>query len=134
MKTKLTLIAGLAIALVAAAVTANSQSLEPAVKIIPSAQDGIFKVIYGYESEQAVQVKFFNEQGLLKLDKIKAEKFENGFVKKYDVRNVTAGDFWIEVASANLTVTYKMAEQKNRAYQPILESTTYNNALASLNN
>lgn len=134
MKTKF-IIAGLAVVLSLAFVSASAQTVEPAVKIIPAAQPGVFKVIYAYDTNQAVKVKFFNKSGLLELDNVRPEKFSNGFSKKYDVSNIESGDFWVEVASSNVSVTYKMTKSKSKkTYQPILESTTYNNALAARNN
>lgn len=135
MKTKFTIIAGLASILSLACLSSSAQSIEPAVKIIPAAQSGVFKVIYAYATDQTVQVKFFNKTGLLELDKVRPEKFENGFSKKYDVSNISTGNFWVEVASANLSVTYKMVQSKDKkTYQPVLESTTFNSTLAALNN
>jgi opacity protein-like surface antigen len=135
MKTKLTIIAGLVSLLTLAFSAASAQSVEPAVKIIPAAQPGVFKVIYAYDTDQAVKVKFFNKSGLLELDNVRPEKFSNGFSKKYDVSNIESGDFWVEVAASNISVTYKMTKSKSKkTYQPVLESTTYNNTLTALNN
>ena len=134
MKTKFTIIASLLTVLSFAFVSASAQSIEPAVKILPTTEKGIYKVIYAYDSDQAVQVKFFNnKEGLLKLDRVQPERFENGFSKKYDISNIDYGDFWVEVVSSNLSVRYRMVKD-GKSHQPVLETATFNNTLAALNN
>lgn len=134
MKTKFTILAGIFTFLSLAFVSASAQTLEPAVKIIPTSENGIYKLIFAYDSDQTVQVKFFNnKEGVLKLDRIQPEKFENGFSKKYDVSNIDSKDFWVEVSSSKLSVRYKMTKG-SKAYEPVLESTTFVNTLTASNN
>lgn len=116
------------------ALTANAQS-EPAIKIVPAVNEGIFKLIYAYDSHEPVQVKFFNEFGVLAVDKIAPKEFQNGFSKKFDTRKMEGGDFWVKISSADLSVTYRMVEsKKGKSYQPVLESSTHESVLTALNN
>lgn len=112
--------------------THAQQAGEPLVKILPTDEKGVLKVLYAYDTDEAVEVKFLTEDGVLTRDKIKGSAFQNGFSKKYNVRNISSRSFWIEVSSPNLTVTYKMTESKDRrSYVPILEKTTYNTLVAA---
>ena len=114
--------------------THAQQAGEPLVKILPTDEKGVLKVLYAYDTNQAVEVKFLNDEGVLTHDKIKANTFQNGFSKKYNVRNISSRNFWIEVSSPNLTVTYKMTQSKDRkSFVPFLEKTTYSNSLIASN-
>ena len=133
MKTRTIIIASVMTLFSASFFGASAQQAgEPPVKILPTAEQGVLKVLYAYDTDQAVEVKFLNEDGVLTRDKIKANTFQNGFSKKYDVRNISSRNFWIEVSSPSLMVTYKMTESNDRrAYVPILEKTTYNTLVAA---
>ncbi len=133
MKTRTIIIASVVALFSVSFFGANAQQTgEPSVKILPTDKKGVLKVLYAYDTDQAVEVKFLTEEGVLTSDKIKANAFQNGFSKKYDVRNITSRNFWIEVSSPSLVVTYKMTESKDRkSYVPILEKTTYNTLVAA---
>jgi len=133
MKNKTIIIASLVTLFSASIFSVNAQqTTEPSVKILPTEEKGVLKVLYAYDTDQPVEVKFLTEDGTLTRDKIKASAFQNGFSKKYDVRNITSKFFWIEVSSSNLIVTYKMTESKDRkSYEPTLEKTTYNTLVAA---
>lgn len=132
MKTKLTLLAGIATMVAAALTMAHGQTnADPGIKVLPTAQKGILKVLYAHETNQAVQVKFFNEDGVNTSDKIKGE-FRNGFSKKYDVRNIQSKSFWVEISDRDMSVTYKLIESADgKTFIPYLEKTTYNHLVAA---
>lgn len=133
MKTKLTILAGIVTALLTVA-TVNAQSNEPAVKILPTAEEGIIKVLYAYNTDEIVHVSFYNEEGEFATDNVKAREFTKGFFKKYDINNITGNTFWIEVKAANLTATYKMTKSAKGTFVPLLEKTTYNHEVIAANN
>jgi hypothetical protein len=128
MKTTFAIAASLVLLLSAASFhTRAQQSNEPAVKILPTTDKGIVKVLYAYDNDQEVSIRFFNEVGTLCFDKVKANAFENGFTKKYDISKVFPQDFWIEVSSPAMSATYKMIKRRGqKAYEPVLEKTSYN--------
>jgi hypothetical protein len=129
MKTRI-LLTGVIIALTAFfAVTA--QSNDPAVKILPAAEQGTLKLVYAYDSGNPVVVKFIDENGLLKTDRISEGSFNNGFLKKYDVSRIKARGFWVEVSSGDLTVRYKMVNDQKGRLVPYLEQTTYNHPMVA---
>jgi hypothetical protein len=123
MKTKAILLAGLFMIYGAAQA---QEIFEPAVKILPTKDKGILKVLYAYNTDQSVSVKFFNEDGVLLSDRVKANTFQKGFSKKYDVRKIGSGNFFVEVSSARMSVTYKMIEsQDGKNLIPVLEKASY---------
>lgn len=129
MKT-LILLTGVIVALaVSFAVTA--QSNDPAVKILPAAEQGTLKLVYAHDSRNPVVVKFIDENGLLKTDRIHAGSFNHGFIKKYDVNRIQATSFWVEVSSGDLTVRYKMVNDHKGRLVPYLEQTTYNHPMVA---
>ena len=72
MKTKI-IIAGVIVAAVSVMTLRNAQAQDqqdPSVKIIPTTQKDVIKVIYAYNSAEAVNVKFSNREEVLKTDKI----------------------------------------------------------------
>lgn len=129
MKTIL-LLAGMLIALTAS-FAVFAQSTDPAVKILPAAEQGTLKVVYAHNSRNNVVVKFIDENGLLKTDRIKAGSFNNGFLKKYDVRHIQSRNFWVEVSSGDLTVRYKLIHDNTGKLVPYLEQTTYNHPMVA---
>lgn len=131
MKTKV-ILAGMIIA-VLAAWTVNAQAPdEPSIRILPAAEQGKVKLVYARDSRSNVDVRFMDESGLLKSDRIKAGSFEKGFIKKYDVSRIKNKSFWMEVRSADLTVRYKLVESRDgKSFVPYLEQTTYNHPLVA---
>jgi len=108
---------------------------EPAIKILPTSQQGILKVLYAYNSGQPVLVKFSDENTVLFSDKIKADSFKKGFSRKYDVRNIAAKTFYVEVSSESLSVTYQLTKSEDgNDLIPVLENVYYHYpAMASRN-
>ncbi len=130
-----TIIAAFAVIAVTA-ITAQAQSeLSPAIKVLPSAEEGVVKILYAYETTKPVEVRFSNESGILKTDRVKPSSFAHGFIKKYDVSGIDTKKFKVEVISENVSVTYLITESKNsKGFTPRLESTTYNQSLVASNN
>ena len=133
MKTKLT-IALLLIAFVAATTYAR-QNAEATVKVLPSTQKGVLKILYANDIDQSVEVKFFNDEGIISSDEIKGSVYPHGFLKKYDVRQLKNGNLWVEISSPNLSVTYKLVGSEDHTITPFLEksTTTYNHLVAKNN-
>jgi hypothetical protein len=125
MKTQSIIFAGLL--MISGVMTARAQEInEPAVKILPTAKHGIIKVLYAYNSRQSVRVRFFDEDGELLTDKIKANEMDNGFIKKYDVRNIASKVFFVEVSSEAMSFIYKLtASPDGKGLTPVLENASY---------
>ncbi len=134
MKTKI-IIAGVIVATISVMTLRNAQAQNQqdlSVKIIPTAQKDIIKVIYAYNSEEAVSVKFSNREEVLKTDKISAKDFQGGFSKKYDVERMDNKPFWVEISNSTLSVTYRMKSLNGR-WSAQLEKTTNNNPIVAMN-
>jgi hypothetical protein len=116
MKTKI-IIAGVIVAAVSVMTLRNAQAQDqqdPSVKIIPTTQKDVIKVIYAYNSEEVVSVKFSNREEELKTDKISPKEFDGGFSKKYNVEKMDDKPFWVEISNSALTVTYRMKSQNGK--------------------
>jgi hypothetical protein len=140
MKNQSIIVLGLFAILSSAVITTNAQSFgEPAIKILPTSQKGILKVLYAYDqdnSNESVMVKFLNEGGVIKSDEIKQGTFTNGFLKKYDIRKMASmsNNVWIEVSSSNVTATYKLTESRDgNSFVPTLVSASQNHQFVAAN-
>jgi hypothetical protein len=117
------------IALVAfAGVKSFAQAEESYVKILPTSVPGVIKVHYALETNEPLTVKFFSDNDVLASDRIKGGPFPNGVSKRYNVRNIQNKDYWVEVGSSRMTVTYHIIPSTDkRTFTPYLEKTIYNN-------
>lgn len=119
--------------LVVAGGTASAQATEDSqVKILPAAKKGVIKVLYAHEGGNAVEVRFMTNDGIVGSDKIKAGRYPKGFLKKYDISNISKHDFWIEVSSPTTIVRYRMVPSRDLAtVVPYLENIQYSPALVT---
>ena len=108
--------------------------VEPPVKILPTADRNVLKVHYAVETTSPLSVKFLTEkEGIVDQDKIKGN-FQSGLSKRYDVARINDQDFWIEVASAEMTVKYHIVPSKDKSkFTSYLEKVTYNDDKVALN-
>jgi hypothetical protein len=136
MKTSVFLTAGLIILFAIPVAIAHAQQVtEPPVKILPTTEKGILKVLYAFDMDKSVEVKFFDKDRVLVLDRIKGKSQSNGFTKKYDVRNLKSEDLWVEISSPSIDVTYKLIlSADGHTYEPLLEKTTYNHLMVAAKN
>ena len=113
----------------------QAQSLdESRVKIIPTANRDELKVIYAIETTEPLKVKFLTENGVVASDKIKGS-FPKGLLKRYDVSNINDHDFWVEISSPEMSLTYRIVPSANKqSFTPYLEKVTYNQVLVKANN
>jgi hypothetical protein len=121
MKTKSTTIAGLVVLLSTVFFASNAQSTSPEIKVLPTAKEGIVKLLVVGLSDEAVDVKFYNNEGLVESDAIKSK--EEGFNKRYDIRQIIDPGFSMEVTTSGTSVTYKLAKAKGKLV-PYLAKTT----------
>ena len=134
MKTKI-IIAGVMVAAISVMTLRNAQAQNQqdlSVKIIPTAQKDIIKVIFAYNSEEAVSVKFSNREEVFKTDKVSPKDFEGGFSKKYNVEKMDGKPFWVEISNSALSVTYRM-KSKNGKWSAQIEKTTNNHPIVAMN-
>jgi hypothetical protein len=132
MKTKTTFLGLMILAAMSFASTNVQAQADPAVKVLPTSQAGILKVLYAYPNQKAVQIKFYNESGLIVSDRV-SKKYEKGFSKKYDLNKLEVGNYWVEITSPELSVTYKLEGSKDKKWVSTLEKTTYSYPLVATN-
>ncbi len=128
MKTK-TLILGVVIAIISAFTVSHAKAQDgqlPAVKIIPTDEVDVVKIIYAYDSRESVTVSFLDEDGIFFEDRIQGENLANGFIKKYKLSPIYGREVRVELSSLDLTVTYRLRVTKNGTWSAQLHTTTYN--------
>jgi hypothetical protein len=131
-----TIIAAGLVVIASTTFSAQAQTaMSPAIKVLPTTEAGVVKILFVYESNKPVEVRFSNESGVLKRDFIQSKQFANGFLKKYDVGGIDTKNFKIEVIAENVSVVYQLTEsKKGKTYTSFLESTTYKQPLVASNN
>jgi len=136
MKTKILIIATAIVLLAGLFTSVRAQSTEePTIKILPGNQPGQLKILYVHDTDQSVEVKFYNDDGLIAYDKIERGTFSKGFLKRYDVSRISEERFIIEITDENLSRRYSViASDDNNAYTSVLERTTYLRPVVALSN
>jgi len=93
------------------AIKVKAQADESRIKVLNTEKSGVLKLVSAIEIEDGATVTFFNNEGTLSTDEIKGS-FPKGFAKRYDVHKVNQ-DFWIEVITPRLSVTYHIIPSKD---------------------
>jgi hypothetical protein len=119
------------IALLAAFTFASGQTIaqsveENSIKILPGKNANMIKVLYTANSSSPVEVRFSTKEGIVGYDKIKNQPA--GFLKKYDVKHINKHEYWVEVSSANTSVTYHIVPTKDNTLSAYLEKRTVKNS------
>ena len=132
MKTRSTIVAGLVLLFSTVFFASNAQTTNPTVKVLPTTKEGIVKLLVVGSTEQAVDVKFYSEDGLVVTDQIKLDHSE-GFNKKYDVSSIMRRGFLMEITADGTSVSYKMGKALGKM-TPYLVKTTYTYPMVASNN
>lgn len=134
MKTKLIIAALAIVGLFSSQVQAQVGDEAARIKILPS-KDGILKVHYALEINEPITVKFFDRDGILGTDVISGTHYEKGLMKRYNVKNINAKDFWVEVSSSKISVTHRVVPSRDKkSFASHLEKTIYNYPGVASNN
>lgn len=113
---------------------AQAQTDESRIKVLPTDKPGVVKVLYAMEVKEPLKVRFLTENQVVIADKIKGY-YPKGILKRYDVRSISRKDFWVEISSPQMSVTYHVVPTKDKLkFASYLESTTYNTVLVKANN
>lgn len=110
--------------------TTRAQSMDLPVSIIP-AQKNMIKVIYNNPSDRQVEVKFSDENGVIKKDRISGDAFAQGFAKKYKVQRNSDDTFWVEITNQDMSATYKVTSTRKGLWSAELEQTTFHPVVAT---
>jgi len=105
----------------------NPKHQEPVVKILPSTEAGLVKLLYVNNEERQVNITFYDVDGMIIKDKIKAKKFDGGFVKMYDLSELESGKYWVKVADSNTEVKYEIIHSTEK---PVIAS-YWNNGIST---
>ncbi|MEM6358717.1 MAG: hypothetical protein AAF149_09200 [Bacteroidota bacterium] len=109
MKLKTTIFAVALTVLSAAAFASDNANGDPVIKILPSPEANVLKLLYVNDMDGTVQVKFYEGSALVKKDKIKEKDFEKGFIKRYDLSELKAGIYQVEIISEGMSVKYELS-------------------------
>ena len=109
---KLKLLTMMIAMVVFSAIKVKAQADESRIKVLNTEKPGVLKLVSAIEIEDGATVNFFNAEGTLSIDEIKGS-YPKGFAKRYDVRKVDK-DFWIEVITPRLSVTYHIIPSRDR--------------------
>jgi hypothetical protein len=131
MKTNVLLFLFAVIICVLADFSSNAQALdESKVKILPSASPGMLKILYAAPVDQPVHITFFKGGEILEEDVVSDHTYVNGFLKKYNVREVMRNKFWVKVQSGPTSLTYGVSRTPNgKNFIATLEKSTTDNQL-----
>jgi hypothetical protein len=131
MKTKTTIVAGLVVLLSTVFFASNAQSTNPEIKVLPTTKEGVIKLLVVGASNEAVDVKIYSTDGLVKSDAIKNDS--EGFNKRYDVRQIMDRGFLMEVTAAGTSVTYQLGRSNGKLIPYLTKQTKTYPIMASNN-
>lgn len=106
MKTQKTILTTLAIVLASTFSFAQTINNNSEVRVLPHHESGLLRLLYSGEGNETVTVKFYSGNALISKDKVRADKYEKGFIKHYDLRKLGTGDFKVEVETAGKSTGY----------------------------
>lgn len=109
------------------------QSFESRVKFLRTNEQGILKILYANKIDQSIKIKFSDKNGVITQDRIKGGPYEKGIVKRYDVSSINKKDFWVEISSAEATLTYHLVPSKDKSFVASLESMVYHQPMVASN-
>ena len=105
---------------------------ETRVKILRTDQPGIIRLVYAKKIKDHVTVTFRTTRGDVARDRIKGNDLPKGFSKRDDVCGIDHDDFWIEIASPEMTAIYHIVPLGDgQRFTYHLEKTIYNHILVA---
>ena len=114
MKLKTTIFA-VALTVLSATVFANNGSTgDPVIKILPSKAASTLKLLYVSDMKGSVLVNIYGDKGLVRRDRIRGKEFEGGFLRKYDLSDLKAGTYQVEIISEGMSVKYELSVNPDR--------------------
>jgi hypothetical protein len=97
---------------------------ESRIKILKTEKPGVLKLVHALQVEDGMTVNFFTFEGMISTDEIKGS-FPKGLSKRYDIRKIDK-DFWMEVATPRLSVTYHIIPSSDgKTFTSNLEKAVY---------
>ncbi len=111
MKTRINILATL-IFLVASIAAYSTEPPVRNVQVLP-AEEGILKVLYYNPAVKKATVKIFNENGLVFQDQVRIDRNEDGFLKRYEIRDCKSQVFWVEIGDKDMSYRFKVRQDHN---------------------
>jgi hypothetical protein len=113
-------------------VTASAQSPDDSrVKILPTTERGVLKLLYAQESVEPIRVTFFDHSGEFASDEIQGN-YPKGLLKRYNLRKFDGKDFRMQISNSKMTVIYHITTAKGgKTFNTQLEKTIYNHPMVA---
>ena len=98
---------------------------ESRIKVLKTEKPGVLKLVNAQQIEDGLTVNFITDEGIISTDEIKGS-FPKGLAKRYDVRKIHK-EFWIEVSTPRLSVTYHIVPSSDgKTFTSNLETAVHN--------
>lgn len=92
--------------ILAISISAIAQTAQPKAVILPHNKEGFVRLMVTDHNDQTVTVLFKKGDHIIKKDVIRTVNEEKGFIKLYDVRNLSKGEYTIEVYNENPVMSF----------------------------
>lgn len=134
MKTTLTLLTLLTVLTISN--TSFAQEFdEQRVKILPTGVPGFIRLHYAMEINEPIELTFFNEdKAVVGKDKIYRTAAPNGISKRYDVTDISADEYWIQIKTGKNAVVYHILPEKDHSLFTAVLQPTSDQFLVKANN
>jgi hypothetical protein len=98
---------------------------ESRIKVLNTEKPGVLKLVHALEVEDGVTIDFITDEGIILTDEIKGS-YPKGVSKRYDFKRIDK-EFWIEVSTPRLSVTYHVTPSKDgKTFKSTLEKAVHN--------
>ena len=108
-------------------VASFAQSSQPSAVILPHTQEGFVRLMVTEHNDQAVTVLFKKGDHIIKRDVVETKNEPKGFIKLYDVRNLTKGEYTIEVYNQNPIISFDFSADSDESIAKQFWKTQLNN-------
>lgn len=113
--------------ILAVSISAIAQTIQPKAVILPHNEEGFVRLMVADHNDQTVTVLFKKGDHIIKKDVIKTINEEKGFIKLYDVRNLSKGEYTIEVYNENPVMSFDFTANTDESISKQFWKTQLNN-------
>lgn len=109
MKTTIQSLATLLLLIVSSASYSVDPPAQRNLQVMP-AESGILKLLYVNPEADEVKIRICNDAGVFFTDKVKVK--ENGFLARYNVRDITCEEFWVEISDEDTVTRFRITQDE----------------------
>ena len=104
-----------------------AQSVQPNAVVLPHTEEGFVRLMITNHNDQKISVIFKKGNHILNTDVIETKNEPKGFIKLYDVRNLTKGEYTIEVYNQNPIISFDFSADSEESIAKQFWKTQLNN-------